>query len=115
MWALPASSSPLGSARWDGQFYQPHVQALLGERAGGSSLERAGRVWGEGAWQLQEGSSWHEAGGRNAWLGRSGMWQEVGAGGTGRGLGGWLRKLGGKERLRGSPALENQLSYQARC
>ena len=60
MWALPASSSPLGSARWDGQFYQPHVQALLGERAGGSSLERAGRVWGEGAWQPQEGSSWHE-------------------------------------------------------
>lgn len=79
----PAGLLPLlGSARWDGQFYQPHVQALLGEGAGGSSLERAGRVWGEGAWQPQEGSSWHEAGGRNAWLGRSGMWQEAGAGGT---------------------------------
>lgn len=44
VWALPASSPTLGSARCDGQFYQPHIQALLGEGEGGSSLERAGRV-----------------------------------------------------------------------
>lgn len=66
--------SPAGKRPgWDGRSFISPTSRPQGEGAGGSSLERAGRVWGEGAWQLQEGSSWHEAGGSNAGLGRSGM------------------------------------------
>lgn len=53
---------------------------------------------------MQEGSSWHEAGGRNAWLGRSGMWQEAGAGAQ-AGLRGLVEGTGSQGKAAGLPGL----------
>lgn len=60
---LPASSL-LGSASWDGHFYHPTSQVLLGELGGSEPAQ--GRVCGG---SRHEGSSWHDEGGTRGWAG----------------------------------------------
>lgn len=107
----PAGKCPLGRAvlsaprpgpagRGSGRKQSGEGRACVGgggmAAAGGLVLARSGRkerVAGQ-VRDVARGGSWgHRAGG----------W------------GGWLRELGAKERLQGSPALENQPSRHARC
>lgn len=110
-WEVPAGKCPLGWAvlsaprpgpagRVSGRKQPGASRACVGgggtAAAGGLVLARSGRK--------------ERVAGQVRDVARGGSW------GHGAGVGGgWLRKLGAKERLLGSPALENQLSRQAHC
>lgn len=101
----------LGSARWDGQFYQPHVRPCW-EREREEAVWRGQGVCGGGGMAAAGGARpGTKREGRNAWLGRSGCGKrrELGAPGWGlRGLveGNWEPRKG----CRPPRPLENQLS-----
>ena len=107
MWALPAPP-PLGSARWDGQFYQPHIQALRWER----EREREEAAWrgqgvcegrGHGSRRRARPGTKREEGTRG-WAGPGcGKRRELGA--PGGGWGGMAEGTGSQGKAAGLPGL----------